>query len=308
MLVSSAGSGLAQNLPTLMVLYSLSGVGMSMIGPMTLTMVGDLFPAEKRASVVGLMVAVLAVSYTVGAPMVNLLSGVGGWRLPLLAYALPISALAFITVFFSIPTKSDRAKPSPSGLGYTSGYRVLFNNKAALACLFGAATYMAAQVVPLTFGASYLRQALALPVSNAALMTVFNSLSYITGSLVASRFIRRLGGRRTAWMSALLLTLLYAFAFTLSSLYLVVTCMILGYFSGGVCYAASNTLAIEQIPSHRATMMSVFIAAIALGNTFGNSIGGFALISNGYMSLSAVLGIFGLASAFIYAFFTQEMR
>jgi predicted MFS family arabinose efflux permease len=307
-MVSSAGSGLSQNLPTLMAFYAISGVGLAMVSPITLTMVGDHFPSEKRAQVVGLMVAILAASYTIGAPMVNLLSGIGGWRYPLLAYAFPMSTLAFLTTFFIISKEPTKTSPSFESRSYFRGYRALISSKSAVACLFGATAYMAAQVVPLTFGASYLRQVMALPTSSAAIVTVFNSLSYITGSLTASKFIRKLGGRRTAWISALLLTLLYTSAFMLGNLYLVVACLTLGYFSGGVCYAASNNLALAQIPSHRATMMSVFISVIALGNTFGNSIGGFALVSIGYMSLSVVLGVFGLISVIIYAFFTSEPK
>ncbi len=308
LMISSAGSGLAQNLPALMAFYALSGVGLAMISPITLTMVGDHFPAEKRAQVVGLMVAILAASYTIGAPMVNLLSGIGGWRYPLLAYAFPASTLAFLAVFFIVSKGSIKSSSSGESRSYFSGYRALISSKSAVACLLGATAYMAVQVVPLTFGASYLRQVMSLPTGSAAIVTVFNSLSYISGSLTASIFIRRLGGRRTAWISALLLTLLYASAFMLGNLYLAVICLILGYFSGGVCYAASNNLALAQIPSHRATVMSVFISVISLGNTFGNSIGGFTLVSYGYASLSVVLGVFGLISVIIYAFFTGEPK
>ena len=304
--LSSIGSSLAPNLTLLMILYPLSGIGIAMIGPMTLTLVGEYFPVEKRTYIVGLMVGILAASYTIGAPIVSYISGNGDWRLPMRWYAFPLASTAFIATLLLIPNRKEQENMIHNNNDFFSGYRILLSEKSALACLLGGALYMAAQVIPLSFGSSYLRQIVGVSTIIAALAVILNSFSYIIGSLVSGKIIGALGGKRTAWVCALVMSSFYFIAYSSTSLPLVVVFSVCGYLFGGVLYATSNSLAVEQVPSIRATMMSAFIAIVALGNTIGNTVGGFSLVSYGYSSLRFVLVIFGATCAVINAVFISK--
>jgi len=303
--ISSIGSSLAPSLTLLIFLYPLSGIGIAMIGPMTLTLVGEYFPEEKRTYIVGLMVGILAASYTIGAPIVSYISGNGDWRLPMRWYAFPLASAALIAVLLLIPSK-EHENMTQNKADVFSGYRRLISEKSALACLLGGALYMAAQVIPLSFGSSYLRQIVGVSTNIAALAVILNSFSYIVGSLVSGKIIETVGGTRTAWLCALMMSGSYFVAYSLTNLLLVVSFSVCGYLFGGVLYATSNSLAVEQVPSIRATMMSAFIAIVALGNTVGNSVGGFSLASYGYGSLRFILVVFGLMCAVINAFFIKD--
>ena len=167
---------------------------------------------------------------------------------------------------------------------------------------------MAAQVIPLSFGSSYIREVIGASTGLAAIAVILNSFSYIIGSLISGKIIGRFGGRRTAWVCALVMSGFFFTAYSLNNLILVITFSVCGYLFGGILYATSNNLAVEQAPSIRATMTSVFIAVIALGNTFGNTVGGFSLASYGYGSLRFILATFGILCSFIYASFFHETK
>lgn len=300
--VSSIGSTLAPSFVVLMVLYSLTGIGVAIISPMTMTLVGDLFSEERRANIVGLMVATLAASYTVGAPIVSRLAVDGNWRIPMRFYVFPLACLAFLGIIVFV--KYDK-REMDSGGDYFSGYRVLLSSRSALYCILGAALYMASQVVTLSFGSSYIREVVGASTGVAAVAVILNSFSYIVGSLAAGRVIGWLGSKRTAWMSVLFMTVFYFAAYSLSGLVPVFVLLFFGYFLGGVMYSTTNTLAVGQVSSHRATMMSLFIAVIAMGNVIGNSVAGFGLSLYGYGSLRFVLGFFGVLCTLVNAYLVQ---
>ena len=300
--LSSIGSTFSPNLLVLTILYSLTGIGVSIISPMTLTMVGDFFTEERRANIVGLMVAILAASYTIGAPIISRLSADGNWKTSMRFYVFPLACLAFIAILAFIRDENQNVTSSD---GYFSGYRVILSTRSAIACVVGAALYMAAQVIPLSYGSSYIREALGASTSIAAVAVITNSFAYILGSLAAGKIILKLGERKTALVSVLGMSVLYFIAYSLTSLVVVLVFLVFGYFLGGVMYSTANNLAVGQVSSHRATMMSLFISIIALGNVIGNSVGGLALDTFGYMSLRFVLVFFGVGCAIVYSYFVQ---
>ncbi|MBX5327638.1 MAG: MFS transporter [Candidatus Bathyarchaeia archaeon] len=55
--ISALGCFLAPTLSLMQAFYSLSGVGTAMVFPMTLTLIGEHFPLEKRANAVGWIMA-----------------------------------------------------------------------------------------------------------------------------------------------------------------------------------------------------------------------------------------------------------
>jgi MFS family permease len=76
--------------------------------------------------------------------------------------------------------------------------------------------------------------------------------------------------------------------------------VILGCLLTGIRYAASNNLALEQIPMFRGTMMALNTVAINLGGTIGSVIGGTILLLYNWNNLGLVLGSFSLVACFIF--------
>jgi EmrB/QacA subfamily drug resistance transporter len=77
---SSVLCGLAGGMLALVVFRALQGVGAGCVQPITLTLVGDLFPLRQRARVVGLFAGVWGIAALVGPLLGALLVATAGWR------------------------------------------------------------------------------------------------------------------------------------------------------------------------------------------------------------------------------------
>ncbi len=99
--LSAVGCFFAFNFFMMILAYALTGLGYTMIQPMTYTLVGKYLPPEKRSSAIGWLSAGMASAYLVGSLVIVFLvmAGWGGWRSPFLIFALPASLIGLIMVF-----------------------------------------------------------------------------------------------------------------------------------------------------------------------------------------------------------------
>jgi predicted MFS family arabinose efflux permease len=74
---SAVGCLLASDFNTMLVSYSLGGLGWAMVSPMTSTLIGEHFALEKRASAIGWLIAGGSLVYVVGAPIIALIAASG---------------------------------------------------------------------------------------------------------------------------------------------------------------------------------------------------------------------------------------
>lgn len=100
-LLGSALCGMAQSMPQLVLFRAMQGLGAGGIIPVTLTILGDLFPIEQRARLQGLTSAVWGTSAVAGPAVGGILTDMLSWRwvfyvnLPFGLVALGLLGLAF---------------------------------------------------------------------------------------------------------------------------------------------------------------------------------------------------------------------
>ena len=80
----------------------------------------------------------------------------------------------------------------------------------------------------------------------------------------------------------------------------------LGAFFAGLMYTAANSLALEQVPAFRGTMMSINAAAIGTGVALGSAVGGVALQWFDWSVVGISLGLLGIGAAVIYALLAMD--
>ena len=78
--ISALGCYFASNFNLMLTLYSFSGVGMAMVSPMAISLIGEHLPLEKRGNAIGWIIAGGALSYVIGAPIIGFIAGLGDWR------------------------------------------------------------------------------------------------------------------------------------------------------------------------------------------------------------------------------------
>ncbi len=298
--ISALGCYLAPSFNAMLLSYSLSGVGMAMVTPMSTTLVGEYLPLEKRPSAIGWIIAGLALSYLIGAPAISFIAGIAGWRLAFLGFVLPISLLGLFLAFNGIPSTSPSPKPTISGGNYLEGFKKVFSNKSAVACLMGTTLAMAGWQAILLYGASFFRERFMASTGLASMIILGGALCYLLGSLVGGRFVIKFGRKNFTVLSAFFLGVITVSYPNFPILWLSLVLMCLGSTFAGMWASASNSLTLEQVPKFRGTMMSISSASTSLGSAFGAGVGGLSLILYDYGGLGISLGALSIVAAVVF--------
>ena len=302
-IISAFGSGLAPDYLTLLLLYSLGGLGMAMVNPMINTIVGEQYSVQQRSSIVGWLVAAASFSYVVGAPIINAINDYGGWRVVFLGYVLGVPLLALILVFKTVPSLKRSVQHNTQ---FLEGFHQVLSHRSALASLVAIVCSSVAWQAFVTFHASFIRDRFGISPSFIAIMVSATALSFTGGSLLSGRFANSFGRKRVTSVTALIVGILAIGYLNMFSFWISQFMVILGCFLSGIRYAASNSLALEQLSSFRGTMMSLNSVAINLGATIGTAIGGAILLVYSWELVGLVLGVFSLCAASIFVFFVSD--
>ena len=304
--ISAFGCFLAPTLSLMQALYSLSGVGTAMVFPMTLTLIGEHFPLEKRANAVGWIMAAASLSYIVGAPVIGFIADIGGWRLVLLGFVIPVSVASLILAFLSLPSTSRRQQPAITKETYLRSFKQVLISMSATACLVGNILRTAAFMAILLYGISFFRQRFLVSTNLGIGIMLGAALCYTLGSLVAGRLANSFGRNPLTVLSSFLAGIFIISFVYLHNLWFSLAVNFLGSWFSGMASSTANSLSLEQVPEFRGTMMSINSAAISLGGALGAAVGGSALDLFNYDALGLILGVMGLAAAVVFYFLTID--
>jgi len=305
-IVSALGCSVAQNFDLMILAFSLSGVGMAIVRPMSSVLAGEHIPLERRARAIGWILAGGSISYLVGAPVVSYFEGIGGWRMAFLGFMFPVSLLSMVLAIIGIPSKGSSLGVKVIGQNYLEGFKRVFTNKSAISCLIGASLGMATWTATLTYSISFFRQRFLIPTSWASIILSGLALFFTLGSLSGGYLINIYGRKNFTILSTFLLGMITIIFLNLGifwlSLFLALLCCVIA----GMRYSASDNLTLEQIPEFRGTMMSISSAASSLGSSLGAGIGGMAILIWNYGGMGFSLGVFGLVASIIYFQFARD--
>jgi predicted MFS family arabinose efflux permease len=304
--LSALGSGLASSFNTLLVSYSLSGLGMAMVVPTAFSIIGDLFPLEKRARAIGWVIAGMSLSAVIGAPVVNFIADIKGWRMAFLGFVLPISLLSLLLAARALPSPSMSRQPMVRQGSYLVGFKMIFSNRSATACLIGDALSMASLQANILYGVSFFRQRFLLSIGFATIHFMMSNICYTIGSLSGGRLVNKFGRKQSTILSHFLLGVFIISFTNLPNVWISLILAWLGGFFAGVSYSALSSLTLEQTPRFRGTMMSLFSAIRSLGAALGAGIGGLMLLLYDYGFLGISLGAMSIIAAIIFYFYTTD--
>jgi predicted MFS family arabinose efflux permease len=304
--VSAVGCYFAWDINSIFMLYSLSGVGIAMVGPMAIALVGENLAFEKRANAVGWVLAGGSLAYLVGAPIMGVLAGFGGWRISLLGFVIPFSILSLLLAFAGVPSQSSNRKSSVNGDSYLESLKEIVSNRSAVGCLVGNVFRNAAFMAVLLYGTSFFIERFSLSEGIASFVILGAALFYTLGSVVAGSMVNRYGRKFSTVSTALLaglFTISYAYV---PSLFPSLTLNFTAAWFMGMMASAASSLTLEQVPRFRGSMMSISSAATSLGAAVGAAVGGMALIWYDYDVLGAILGGMGIIAAIVFYLMTKD--
>lgn len=304
--VSAIGCYIAWDFYSMFALYSLSGIGIAMVSPMAIAMIGEHLALEKRARAVGLVIAGGSLAYLIGAPIMGVIADFGGWRMTLLGFVIPFSLVSLFLAFVSVPSAPSSPESSVGAESYLESLREIVTNRSAIGCLIGNVFRNAAFMAILLYSTSFFIERFWLPEDRASLVILGAALCYTLGSVVGGSLVSRIGRKLSTVSTAILastFTISYAYV---PSLWLSLALNFTSAWFMGMMASTASSLTLEQVPRFRGSMMSLSSAATSLGSAVGAAVGGMALIWYDYETLGSILGVMGIASAVIFYFLTTD--
>lgn len=305
-LIASTGFLISSTFIMIMLFYSLLGMGVSIVGPMNTTLLGQHIPLEKRANYYGWLTGAAALAYLIGSPTIAYISDLGGWQLTYRIFIIPLLIVSLLLGYRAIPLSEPHTNQEGGLNQILMGYRTVFNNRSALACLLGNMVSGSIWLSHLAFSSSYVRTRFLLSKMFTSYSTIIGASFFITGSLMCGRLISRFGRKMVTVFASIPSGLLLFVYFNNGNIWVTLVLGYLAAFSNGVLLTASGSLILEQVPEFRGTLMSLSSAVGSLGGAIGVGIVGWLIISRGFSATGLYMISAGALSVIIYFLFVED--
>jgi predicted MFS family arabinose efflux permease len=288
-IISAVGSCLSPTFQSLFFLYSINGIAWSLVYPMSVALVGELFPKEKHADTLSKIFAVPPIITVFGAPFVGY---IGEWRKALLLYAIPIAATATILAKYSIPLRETQGKK----VNLTYSFKTLIGSRSALSCLVYFLLMSINWQIVGVLSISFLRQHHHLSKGATSLIYSGFAIAVFIGALSGGKIVNRIGRKPSTVFLTFAIGLSAILFVTIPNAYVAASLGIITCLVYGLRQPAINSLTIEQIPEIRGSIMSLSSASMNVGGMVGAAIASILLLNYGWITA----GVF-LSSAAILA-------
>ena len=301
---SAIGCYLAPTFSIMVAAFSLTGIGYALATTMIFTLTG-LFPQEKRGEAIGFIIGGMSGSYLVGALVVTYLQSVGGWRYAFLGYLLPSSVLALVLTTLTVP-RGTSGSDDKDQIKLGEGFKAIFSNRSASSSLFGYLFAIVTWQGILTYGTSFFRDTFLISIGGASILILVGATLYTIGSVFSSRTAKRVGRKPLIAVSILVASMTFMVYTYLPTFMFSVGIFFVGCLLVGIMDASSTSLVIDQLPLYAGIMMSLQRVVTQVGSTLGSGLGGAILTFSGYNLMFLILGVFGVASAMVFHWFTVD--
>jgi MFS family permease len=190
-------------------------------------------------------------------------------------------------------------KPQSGDGGAIEGFREIYTNRSAKACLLGNMLTSAMAQGIYVYSFSFLRERFMVAPGWTGVVSSAASVLFLLGSVASGWLIERHGRKRVAVVGALLLSVITLYT-RLPILWISVASIVVGHFFGALRFSANNSLSLEQVPDYRGSMMSMNSASYRIGGALGAGLGGIVLVLHGWETLGAALALVGISGMLVY--------
>ena len=139
-----------------------------------------------------------------------------------------------------------------------------------------------------------------------SVILVIASFCYMAGSQVGGRIINRFGKRPVTIVSATITGCLTIIYMNISIFWLAAVLRFISGIFVGMLFTSALSLALEQVPNVRGSMMSLNTSATYFGAALGAGIGGFTLLTLNYNWVGLILGSLNFIAAIIFFLFVKD--
>ena len=279
------------------------GVGQAGFGPAASALLGATFPAERRATVLGVFQMGAPLGIVTGAVVGSLVSAHWGWRAAFLVVALPGLVLALLALrmgdYRNVPERS-RGRAAAA---------TLLRARSALGAMLGGALLLVIFSTLYTWLPTHLERAYGMPPARAGVLASTVVLAGALGTASAGLVADRLARRDVRWRMFVPAVAAVATTATLGTAFVAVppggTQMVLILLGGATATTAIGPAAAVVLdvvpPGVRATAVSIFaVVQNLMGLAVGPVLTGALADRWGLTTALASVAVLGLAAGFAF--------
>lgn len=307
--IAHVGAYLAPTFLWMQVFFAIGGAAGLMVAIVTVTLLGDFLPLNRKAKAVSYLVTALYLAVFVGSPIISFLAGLGSWRYAYLLLGLPAVA-ALAVSYFGIPSISHTHQPSIGREKYVRSFRQVLSNKSAVSCLVGSLFFTGITIG--LFAINFFRQQFwselspLLQAQYASYIVMAGTLTFAVGGLVAGRLTEKFGAKTLTVVGALGDGIFIILLFLAPNFWAALAFDFLHMWFAAMAITTLACLSLDQVPSSRGTMMSLRNSFTNIGNTIAPAVGGALLVWYSYPILGLMLGAMSIVASAIILFIAKD--
>ena len=295
---SVIASSFAPSFEALLGLRILTGLSGGMIPPNSMAAVADVLPPEKRAKAFGILMALASLSSVVGMPLVAVMTGAGGWRVPFFV----IGCLLFVCAVFHWFWYPKIERSGPRTFSFISRYKQMASISLFRTALAANLLQRMAFYATVSYLAAYLISEHGFSVGETAVPLAIVGIGVVIGSMMAGSVaaLRRraqivAGCAVVGGLAAFLL-----FSFDISA-WGTVGVALVGITFISIGWPTFLAISTEISGSSQATAVGMLGASNQMGGVGGAAIGGAVLALGGF----STIGFFCLGTVLLSAVVLQ---
>lgn len=289
---------------TLGIAIVVAGVLKVIYDPAMQSYLGDAVPYHQRGKALSVTEFAWSGAFLLGAPLTGWLIANQGWPAPFLWLGIG-GLLAAMLLWRVLPAARKGGKPRSVGPGFTlqtlRRYPVIW-----AAALYMMLTLVAQETLFIVYG-DWMESTFNLSLTSLGLATTLIGLAEMGGEATAGWSVDRFGKRPVVILCGLLNAAVFIMIpFSTSSLLTAMGVMIALFFTFEIAVVGAIPLLTELVPSARAVVMSMSLAAMAAGRTIGSLIGPVVWDRAGVAGNSAISALMMLLAVFVLARWVRE--
>jgi predicted MFS family arabinose efflux permease len=297
---------LVARIPTIWALgiaLAVSGLAKVVFDPAMQSYLGDAVPYQQRGKALAVTEFSWAGAFLVGAPTVGWLIQRGGWQAPF--FWLGIAGFFAAALIWRVlpPTQHGERRR----VGLTDTWKVLRRHPVIWAAVLFVILEMGANEIFFIVYGDWMEDSFGLTLTGLGLATTVIGLAELSGEALAGFSVDRFGKRPVVITSGSLAALVYLLLpFLAGSLATAVAGLVSLFLVFEITAVGTVPLLTQLVPSARTVVMSMILAAAAIGRSLGSLLGPFFWEQGGLPRNTQVAAGLTIAAVFVLARWLHE--
>ena len=282
--------------------FVVTGIATATYVPALLAYLSERTPYERRGRILGALELTWALAGMIVVPALGALIGPLGWRAPFLALAIGATVCAALTL--SLPETPARLRAQAVAFRIAS---ILRNRSAIAFLLVWLLVFLSFENVQIGY-ASWFETQFGLSAQQRGMTQTLFGVFEIAASAGSSLFLDRMGKKRGVTGGLIILLIGYGMILIFGplALWLGLAAMSVAFLGFEFSVVSSLSIASEQVPHSRGTMLALGVMMSGLGRMVG-AVSGSALIADAGFGAAALLSaLLSAAAVGLFALFVQE--